>query len=269
MKCCVIMVNYNNSQLTINCCESLIKNQEGSCLKLIIVDNNSVEREKELLTKFVESHEEVEVLLSSKNMGYFPALAEGMKLCYTIDEFNYIILSNNDMIYDSTFLNVLGGKKYDSNTYVVSPDIITIDGIHQNPHFIVRISKIRKLLYRIYFSGWYTASIIHFLQKRLGLVRLDKNKPGYDRAQYIYMGFGACFILTEGFINKVRMIDTRSFLMGEEALLTIQVMNAGGHIYYDPSLKVNHIDSATFKKFPSRFTYDCMKRSYKLYKDNL
>ena len=39
-------------------------------------------------------------------------------------------------------------QKFEKDVMVVSPDIIRMDGIHQNPHFINRISPIRKLLYR-------------------------------------------------------------------------------------------------------------------------
>lgn len=80
------------------------------------------------------------------------------------------------------------------------------------------------------------------------------------------MGFGACFILTRAYMSQIRLLDTRSFLMGEEKLLSLQLEKVGGKTLYMPILKVNHMDSATFKKLPSRFAYDCECKSYQLYK---
>lgn len=267
-KICVILVNYQNSQLSIDCCESLLAQQNDSMeLTLIIVDNNSSESEVELLRVYEKKNNNVCVVYSSKNLGYFPGMKVGQEKAYSLGEYDYMILSNNDTLYDESFLALLLGKNYPLNTMVVSPDIITIDGKHQNPLFIKRISRIRKFLYHIYFSNWYVSQIINYIQLKLGASRRAKDKEGWDKEQIIYIGFGACLILTKLFMDKVRFVDDRSFLMGEEQLLMIQVEKAGGCFYYYPNMKVRHLDSATFKKMPSRFSFECMKAGYKLYKD--
>lgn len=267
-KICVILVNYQNSQLSIDCCKSLISQKSDAFeLSIIIVDNNSEQTEVEILRDYEQVTDCVHVVYSKKNLGYFPGMKVGQEKAYSMGEYDYMILSNNDTIYEQSFLSLLITKKYPANTMVVSPDIVTFDGKHQNPHFIGRISRIRKLLYHVYFSNWYLSQVINYIQIKLGASRRAVDKKGWDKERVIYMGFGACLILTRLYMDKVRYVDDRSFLMGEEQLLMMQIGKNGGCFYYYPSLKVKHLDSATFKKMPSRFSFECMKASYKLYKD--
>lgn len=266
---CVIMVNYNNSQLSIDCYKSIVSQKDVVELSIIVVDNNSKVEEKNILKEFQSEHKDFEVLYLDTNIGYFPGMAKGQEYAYSKGEYDFMIIANNDLIYDSNFFRTLANININIDIMVISPDIVTPEGIHQNPHFINRISTIRRIFYRLYYSNWYISLIFNYLLKLFNSKRSLKNKPGYDKEQYIYLGFGACFILTKSFMKSVGIVDNRSFLMGEEALLRQQVETAKGKILYIPKLKVKHLDSATFKKMPSRFAYDNHRKSYKLYKDSL
>lgn len=270
MNVCVIMVNYNNSQLSCNCCDSLLKQQKSAKLSIVVVDNNSRKEEQDILKAYIQGKENVDGLFLPENIGYFPAMAKGQELAYSKNiDFDYMIVANNDLIYEDNFMEILSTLHFEKDVMVVSPDIIRMDGVHQNPHFINRISPLRKFLYRFYYSNWYVALFLAWVLNTFNIRRHEINKAGYDKEQYIYMGFGACFILTKAYMEQIKMLDTRSFLMGEEQLLTLQLEKVGGKTLYKPVLKVNHMDSATFKTMPSRFAYDCECKSYQLYKDYL
>lgn len=261
------MVNYNNSQLSCDSCDSLLAQQGIDDITIIVIDNNSKEKEKSVLKDYSEKHENVECLFLDDNIGYFPAMEKGQIQAYAKGiDYDYMIVANNDIIYEKDFIETLRKQKFDDDVMVVSPDIIRMDGVHQNPHFINRISPLRKFLYRFYYSNWYVALFLAWILNIFNIRRHEINKKGYDKEQYIYMGFGACFILTKAYMSQIRLLDTRSFLMGEEKLLSLQLEKVGGKTLYKPILKVNHMDSATFKKMPSRFTYDCECKSYQLYK---
>lgn len=267
MEVCIIMVNFNNSQLSCNCCDSLLNQQSQAKMTIIVVDNNSKKEERDILQKYLRNKNCVEVLYLNENIGYFPAMEKGQELAYSKQiDYDYMIVANNDLIYEDNFMEVLSSLHFEKDVMVVSPDIIRMDGVHQNPHFINRISPMRKFLYRFYYSNWYVALFLAWVLNTFHVRRHEINKKGYDKEQYIYMGFGACFILTRAYMSQIRLLDTRSFLMGEEKLLSLQLEKVGGKTLYKPILKVNHMDSATFKKMPSRFTYDCECKSYQLYK---
>lgn len=269
MKVCVVMVNYNNSILSIDCCNSLLTQIGNHELTTIVVDNDSKQEEKQVLRGYLAEHPDIVGLFLKDNIGYFPAMVKGQELAYKKMEYDYMIVANNDLLYEQNFLEILSRQKFNEKVMVVSPDIIRMDGIHQNPHFVNRITFIRKFLYRFYYTNWYLSLIMTAVLRIFNVKRLDKNKPGYDKEQFIYMGFGACFILTKTYMKEIGILDNRTFLMGEEQLLTIQVEKYNGKILYLPSLRVHHMDSATFRQMPNRFAYECERVSYKLYRDYL
>lgn len=266
MKHCFILVNYNNSQISIDCVNSLLPQCNNDSL-IIVVDNNSKEDEKSFLFT-LNNITGVKIIFLKKNIGYFPAINQGLIEAYKF-EFDYITVGNNDLIYSENYTEVLDHSLFKENILVVSPNIITIDGKHQNPNFIHKVSSIRKVLWSILYSHYYLAYIMLNFSKLISYNRTIKNKNGHDREQIIYMGFGACYCLTKSFMNKVKFLDDRSFLMGEEALLMNQVEKAGGFTLYLPELIVHHMDSATFKQMPSRFAYENHKKAFKIYKKYL
>ncbi len=266
---CIIIVNYNNSRLSIDCYKSILQQNKSVDFTFVVVDNNSTEKEKNILKEFKTKDSHFDVVFLKDNIGYFPAMAKGQEYAYVKSDYDYMIIANNDLIFPADFMAKLCGLSEREDVMVISPDIVTKEGLHQNPHFINRISRTRKILYNLYYSNWYVSLLFLHLQRLFNMRRHEKDKPGFDKEQYIYIGFGACFILTKSFMDKIRLVDTRSFLMGEEQLLTQQVENAGGKIKYIPRIMVNHLDSATFKKMPTRFAFENEKKAYKLYKDNL
>jgi GT2 family glycosyltransferase len=266
MKHCFILVNFNNSQISIDCVNSLLPLCNRDSL-IIVVDNNSKEVEKQILLTLNEK-KGVKIIFLPKNIGYFPAINQGLIESYKF-EFDYITVGNNDLIYSDNYIEVLDSSLFKENILVVSPNIITNDGRHQNPNFINKVSTKRKILWGLLYSHYYIGFIMLYFSKFIGVNRTIKSKMGHDRKQIIHMGFGACYCLTKSFMNKIKFLDDRSFLMGEEALLMNQVDKAGGHTLYLPELIVYHKDSATFKQMPSRFAYECHKKAFKIYKNYL
>lgn len=71
------MVNYNNSQLSCNCCESLLKQQQKANLLIVVVDNNSKKEEITLLKTYTQDKDNVEAVFLPDNIGYFPQWRKG------------------------------------------------------------------------------------------------------------------------------------------------------------------------------------------------
>jgi len=269
MKYYLVIVNYNNCNVTIDCILSAGKLIEESFSKIVVVDNNSDGSDKEILRSFILNNVNLDIDLISldRNMGYFPALNKGIVSLnlYGRDDF-FLVVGNNDLLFPSDFIQSLKALIINEKTFVISPDIITPQGIHQNPHVINRLSFFRRFAYKLYFSSYPVACILTSLGKILGRNRREKSRFGYNKEQIIRMGFGACYIILPRYIQKLGLLDESVFLMGEEALLGNQVYSNGGEILYTPQVKVIHQDHSTFKKMPSIHTYNITKESYKVYK---
>ena len=63
--------------------------------------------------------------------------------------------------------------------------------------------------------------------------------------------------------------DSSIFLMGEEGILTNQILSVSGNILYLPDLIVYHLDHSSINKLTSRNLYRYSKISYKHYLKNL
>ena len=91
MNVCVIMVNYNNSQLSCNCCDSLLKQKQYADMTIIVVDNNSRKEEQDILKSYLQGKEQLEGLYIDDNIGYFPAMAKGQELAYSDVESTFFL----------------------------------------------------------------------------------------------------------------------------------------------------------------------------------
>lgn len=262
-----LVVNYNNSDVTYNCIVSIEQMSTVNLsitIKCIIVDNGSNIEEREKIKKICNCLEKSTIsikLLLSENIGYFPAFNLALETIPVKNDIS-VVLCNNDLEFESDFLLKYFSSTYNHDVFVISPDIINKLGHHQNPHLIKRFSWLRIVYYYCYYISYAFAIMLNHISSIYEFRTSKANKLGYDKSQYITMGFGACYILTPNFFKYYSRIDDYTFLMGEEGELAYQVLKIGGRTYYDSDLKVFHHDSATFRRIPSKTTYRYSRNSF-------
>lgn len=97
---CIIILNFNNYEDTIECVES-VKKINYDNYEIVIVDNNSTNNSVQELKKTLG--ESVIYIETGKNLGYAGGNNVGLK--YALDkEFEYICVLNNDTIVKEDFL---------------------------------------------------------------------------------------------------------------------------------------------------------------------
>lgn len=266
----LVTVNYNSHDATNEMLESLYNNTKFID-NIIIVDNKSsdknvleLERNIALLDKIIK--DKIILIKSDINLGYFGGLNKGLSLIKNKSDRKFIIVGNNDLIYKDSFFRELSTVYINSGVMVIAPNIKTVDGVYQNPHFISQPSKMRRFFYDLYFTNYVLGQLM-LKVKRLSVGK-RKVKKAQER-QEIFMGIGACYILTSEFFNVYDSLDDKVFLWGEEAILSHQIHIANGKIEYHPNLKIKHMESVSTKKLTSRKKYNITKRSYKIYRDYL
>jgi len=232
---------------------------------IVIVDNASNDEDYNALKEGWPNLSNAILIRSEKNLGYFGGLNLGLKAINT-NEYDYIIIANNDVIYKYDFLQVLEKAVYEDQCLVIAPELITIEGHYQNPQRVSKPSKLRRLGYALRFSNYYISILMEliygtFIRKRIKQVNRIHEKRN------IFQLTGACMILTPEFFKRCGYLDSSVFMWGEEMLLAHQVEIAQGVITYDPSLYVLHMESASVMKMSSKKSYAIKKASYKIYKD--
>jgi len=92
----VLILNYNNPEMTMECLQS-IKNQRGNfTLEFLIVDNGSEEHHYSKLLEYIVEYDSVTVHRISNNFGPGPAISGGLKIISK--NHKYVFMSHNDTI---------------------------------------------------------------------------------------------------------------------------------------------------------------------------
>lgn len=126
-KICVIILNYNGTEDTLECIESVLKHQNSNNIKYYILDNGSTLEAKNqlvmglkkllnrnlLITTFKEfdnqihnSPQQFQLILSDENYGF----ARGNNMCLKIamkESFEYFLLMNNDTVLFESSISIL------------------------------------------------------------------------------------------------------------------------------------------------------------------
>lgn len=264
-----ICVNFNNWEYTKEFCESL-SCQRGLGVDFLvrcsIVDNSSDKQDSENIRFFSKQYNWIDYIVAPGNLGYFGGLNYGLERVESA-EGDYLVICNNDLIVDSDFCYMLRGRNYAENVFAVCPDVITLDGFHQNPHSLSKIGWIRRFQFDLYFSHYYVARLMSIILRVIRPVKASPPQPVVGCE--IHMGIGAIYVLTSEFLKRFRKLNFPHFLYGEEAYFSDQIHAAGGVLWFDPDLRVSHAESATLSKVPKRTAYEFARSGYPSYRKML
>lgn len=262
-----IAVIYNNVAETRDLCLSLSLQTPGDYSAwLVLVDNSDDPTARAAINALVQEFPFSSVLRPGNNLGYFPAITFALEKY--AKEYDLVIAGNNDLKYDKDFSKILSDSIYSDEIMVICPDVVTAEGVHQNPHHKYRLSWAEKLYFDIYFASYFSARIIRFIGNNLKRLLPPQHHANpvsrsMQPAQEIDQGVGAVYVFRPQFLRRIGYrLYYPGFLYGEEACLSWQVRDAGGKTWYDPSLKVWHAESATLGQLPSNKTYRFARQSY-------
>ena len=190
-----IAVNYNNIKYTQKFIASVGELSTNAKVNIIIVDNDSCESEKIELDNIKVKN--LCIIENNSNIGYFKALNVG--IAAVKDKSNsLIIICNNDLEFKKDFVQKLIAIQYSQDTLVLAPNIITKNGYNQNPHCIKRVSSFRKFCYKIHYTNYYLGRIMYWVAQKMKSQKNTQNLSS-KTSQFIYMGIGACYVLTPHF----------------------------------------------------------------------
>ena len=262
-----VCVNYNSSAFTRIAVESLSTHRDRP-IPIIVVDNHSNDDDISKVRRIASDFRNVTLVLSENNVGYFRGLNLGIqRIRADMPELTHIVVGNNDLLFPPDFDRSLVRKRLSiADHAVVSPDIVTLDGVHQNPHVIEKISRIREFIYDLYYSNYYVARAISRVAKatRAFTDRLDEER--WEVGGPIYQGHGACYILGPRFFELFDELWAPSFLMGEEFFLSWQLNRKGLRVYYEPGIRVVHQCHSSVGRLSSERMWEISRDAHRIYR---
>lgn len=267
MKIGYVCTNYNNSDFTVAAVDSLLRNV-GHDIEVFVVDNASAEAERSKLRPLTHAYASVHLIESPENTGYFRGLNLGlMALRASRPDIEWVVAGNNDLEFPSDFCTSLERLATDLQGHsVVSPDVVTLDGEHQNPHVIAGISKVREIFYDLYYANYHLGRMIYKLAKMFPRVSERSDERQWQVAQPIYQGHGSCYILGPRFFRQFQVLWAPTFMMSEEFFLSKQLENVGEQVWYEPRIRVVHHWHGSLEKLPSRTRWDMAREAHREYR---
>ncbi len=233
----VVVLNYNQSKLTINCVNSLLK-QDYDNFKIVVVDNNSPDAaQKQILqTSLPES---VTLILNPENKGYSAGNNVGAKYCIESIHADFVFILNNDTILEDTETIEKLVKTFEEGKIVaVSPLVDTTSaGISVENQI-----QVRKLL-NPYKMAVCNVIILGKLPifKRIVREYLYVDWMPYTPSVYPVDSInGSAFMIRKGTLEMIGYLNEKTFLYAEELILGFQIKELGKTCALNGHTSVTH-----------------------------
>lgn len=269
MKLGFICTNFNNSHFTVEAVRSLVASAgDAHEVCVVVVDNMSTAEHRVILKKLANEFPCVDLILNDVNVGYFPGLNCGIHhIRKNYPEIKYLIIGNNDLLFTSDFFEQMSSQHKLMDIHaVVSPDIVTLDGEHQNPHVVRSISKIREFIYDLYYSNYLIAQAILWGARFSKRITDRSDELSYQEAQFIYQGHGSCYFIGPKFFNYFKDLWAPTFLMGEEFFISKQLADKNLQVFYTPSVVITHCCHGSLQSIPSKKIWQFAKKAHLVYR---
>ncbi len=270
MKIGYVCTNYNNSDYTAKAVRTL-KAGAGHEYVIVVVDNNSDPKSVQQLKDLALEFPDISLILNPENVGYFRGLNIGIRHARERDSaLEWLVVGNNDLEFPVHFADQLSTRAPSLREHaVVSPDVVTVEGEHQNPHVIAGISPLRELTYDLYYSNYYLGLVILKLAKLLPSLSERSDEEEWQTARPIYQGHGSCYLLGPRFFEQFDELWAPTFMMSEEYFLSKQLSDVGQRVYYEPALQVVHHWHGSLEKLPSRKRWNMARDAHREYRKHV
>lgn len=231
MNLSIIIINYNVCREVDNCLQSIYAIIKNIDFEVIVIDNNSPQRDIEGLK---DQYEDVKFLLLEENLGFGRANNYGLEL----SKGRYVLFLNPDTILTQDFISpIIEFAEKNSNVGGCGPMLVYEDLSFQNS-FGNRMG----LLYE-------TAEAFMFISAYRKLFRLLRKKD-ILAGNIFKVGWlsGACILIRTDLVKKVNGFDADYFLNYEDIDLCRKVEDLGYNNYYFSAYKCIHLDHSSQNK---------------------
>lgn len=256
-----VILHYLSSDITEECVDSIQKNIRYKYYDIVIVDNGSPNNSGDYLKEKYKDKKNVTVILLTENKGFANGNNIGYEFARNQLNSKYIIITNSDTVFEQFDFIVKLKSIYEKMNYdVLGPDIITPTGLHQNPHREkpMSIQQVRKMLLikSIFLRYFQLKKVLHLNDKIQILERMyiKKDLKAQKKIRHLtvkegIVPQGACIIFSPQFIMQEKYaFNPKTFMYGEEDLLTFHCIIKGYKILYSPEVHVIHLNGETTKK---------------------
>ena len=229
MKIATILLNYNSAA---DCrkCIGYLQRQQGVEQEIIVVDNCSRSEECDA-AKAICDETGATFIANNRNSGYNAGNNVGLR--YAAKKgYHFALIANPDMEFpqEDYLAKMLTAINTDEDIVVCGSDIVTPEGVHQNP-------KQRGNDCLAEYFQWMKNI---FCRKKKTTSEQPDWIEDYSTSKECRCLNGCCFIIRMSFAKEIGFFDEGTFLYGEEPILGAQVENAGKKMFYNANTTAVH-----------------------------
>lgn len=275
MKLGYVCTSYNDASYVRAAVTSLHAGGRWSDVRVVVVDNGSRPDQVAMLDAMIDEFPAVLLVKNPANDGYFTGLNLGLRHLREVDpDVEYCVVGNCDLEFPRDFVDTVERCREVFHKWaVVSPDIVTPSGVHQNPHVLKPIGFLRRLVWDLRFLS-YDASLL--IRKVAILTRPVTIRAELSPKSVLHLtpgpidqGYGACYLLGPLFFRHFSGLCSPTFFFQEEFFLGEQLKTIGQSTYYDPRFVVLHTNQPAMDRLPSRRHWEISRAAHRLYKQYL
>lgn len=226
-KVLIVILNYGTFDLTLKIITELREKLDYNNYSIMVIDNCSPNESANILKE--KSYEMDYIFVANeKNTGY--AAGNNIGIRYAIrNEFKYTWILNNDVeLRENCILQELVHVLEEHDDIgCTGPKIYNADGTICAPY--CRRPSVWNMTIGVFEDKKY---------------RISKQ----DVSGKVYRVYGCCMLLRNKAMSEIDCMDERTFLYGEEAILSERLMQKSYGTYYDPTVSVKHLGSVSMKK---------------------
>lgn len=257
----VIILEYNNSEDTLNCIKSVLKFNTAP-IKFIVVDNASPKKDiirnlksglLNLFPKLKESDliynsdknsiEDVTLVLANENKGYACGNNIGLEVAYKDPDISHVMILNSDILFVEDIIPTLL-KDLKDDTAIVSPVLFKkgLKGIDKN---CARRELTANEIIKLHIP--FPADPFKISEKKKIPIKLNSGLMQID------LPSGSCMLAKKSLFQQIEGFDPNTFLYYEEDILSKKIKNLGLKNYLNTNLRCIHLGATTTKKSASKF----------------
>jgi GT2 family glycosyltransferase len=214
----VVIVNWNTSELLIQCLESIFNAESSLTFEVVVVDNGSTDNSVQAVSN---RFPQVRIIANDRNFGFAMANNQGIR----IGNARYYLILNSDTIVRPGSLDKLVHYADEHlEAGMVGPKLLNMDGTLQ--------------------ESW--AEFPSFWSEITGQPVRKRYPIGDPCFAYdVDSILGACMLVREEVVRSIGMLDEEYFMYSEEIDWCFRIKRGGWRIHYYPESEMFHIGGAS------------------------
>lgn len=246
----VIIVNYNTSEHLSNCLDSIIKLTDGVEYEIIVVDNNSPQRDIE---NFPSRYPSVKFNFRNVNDGF----GAGCNFGTNVSVGKYLAFINPDIVFKYDSLSAFYGY-LENNLSVGLCSGILVNKLEEP---IYSFNNFPNLYWEVTEALFANGEVK--IKRLLSGKNTDINNGTPFEVDWI---IGACIFMRKDLFKKLEGFDEKMFLYCEDVDLQLRLRHCGFKVMCLPNVRINHFTRSSVRTIEGDETYNLnMHRSKIIY----